>query len=320
METRSHYVAVGAFVLVMVAALFATTLWLAGTQFREHYTRYVTYLTGTVTGLGKNALVRLNGIEIGKVEDIAFDPNDPKQVVVTLDVRDGIVLHTDSIASLASSGLTGQSYILINGGRTGSPVLVAKEGQIYPVIPSRPSTLQQVEATVPQMLARFSAIADHLDQLLTPDNQQAISDTLAHLAAVTGTLAAHRDQVGRIIDNTSAATQSLDVTIQNLDKTLATVQAMLAASRDIPGRIDSTLDSVHEASQNVKGLSTDADQLVRENRADIRSFSAGGLAQMTKLVAQLQVLTQSLTRVSTMLERDPSSLLYGDRRQGYAPQ
>ena len=96
---------------------------------------------GPVTGLGSGALVRLNGIEIGRVTGIEMDPQDPQLVRVILQVRNAVEIRTDAVASLETIGLTGVSYIEISGGTLNSPALVVAEGQQYPTIRSRPSSL-----------------------------------------------------------------------------------------------------------------------------------------------------------------------------------
>jgi phospholipid/cholesterol/gamma-HCH transport system substrate-binding protein len=45
-----------------------------------------------------------------------------------------------------------------------------------------------------------------------------------------------------------------------------------------------------------------------------------GVAQLTQVLAQTRALIASLTRLSQDLEREPSRLIYGDRREGYTPQ
>ncbi|MDE2630443.1 MAG: MCE family protein, partial [Alphaproteobacteria bacterium] len=78
METKASYVAVGAFVLTCMLGLVITLLWLAGLQYNTEYAYYQTYFTGPVNGLGKGTTVRYNGIDVGRVDDVKFDPNDPQ--------------------------------------------------------------------------------------------------------------------------------------------------------------------------------------------------------------------------------------------------
>ena len=71
----------------------------------------------------------------------SMDPQDPQLVRVILQVRNAVEIRTDAVASLETIGLTGVSYIEISGGTLNSPALVVAEGQQYPTIRSRPSSL-----------------------------------------------------------------------------------------------------------------------------------------------------------------------------------
>ena len=78
MEARANYVAVGAFVLVVLALILVGSLWFARVQFATEYQYIETSVAGPVSGLSTGAAVRLNGIEAGRVAKIELDPNDPK--------------------------------------------------------------------------------------------------------------------------------------------------------------------------------------------------------------------------------------------------
>ena len=146
METKANYVAVGAFVLACVVGLVVTILWLAGAQYSQEYAYYQTYFKGPVTGLGKGTVTRYNGIDVGRVTDLQFDPNDPQRVIVTMQVQPNLNIREDSVASIDSQGLTGGTFVEISGGTAKSPLLVAKEGQRYPVIRTKQSDLRPAGA------------------------------------------------------------------------------------------------------------------------------------------------------------------------------
>src|ERR1700741_5396583 len=99
METKANYVAVGAFVLACVIGLVVTILWLAGAQYSQEYSYYQTFFKGPVTGLGKGTITRYNGIEVGRVTDLVFDPNAPQRVLVTMQVQPNLNFRGDSFAS-----------------------------------------------------------------------------------------------------------------------------------------------------------------------------------------------------------------------------
>ena len=62
METRAHYVAVGAFVLTAIFLAFVAVLWLGRTEFAEQAKRYYIFFRGSVAGLNKGSQVQYNGI------------------------------------------------------------------------------------------------------------------------------------------------------------------------------------------------------------------------------------------------------------------
>ena len=110
-----------------------------------------------------------------------------------LKVRHQIEIHADAVASVESQGLTGVSYVEISGGTLASPLLTAARGQRYPTIASRPSSLQQVFANAPELLAHLLVIANRVEAVLDDKNRAAIAETLANIRDVTGTIA-HRDK------------------------------------------------------------------------------------------------------------------------------
>src|SRR5690349_291925 len=98
METKANYVAVGAFVLACILGIVVALLWLAGFQYSQEYALYRTSFEGPVTGLGDGTPVRYNGIDVGRVKDLQFDPSDPKRVIVNMQVKPELRIPADSLA------------------------------------------------------------------------------------------------------------------------------------------------------------------------------------------------------------------------------
>lgn len=281
METKANYVAVGAFVLTCILALVVTLLWLAGAQYSHEYTYYRTNFRGAVTGLGKGTTVRYNGIDVGRVADLQFDPNDPQIVIVSLQVQPGLGIRTDSVSSIEPQGLTGGSYVEISGGTKTAPMLTPAPGEKIAVIKAAPSALQQLTAGAPQLLGKLNLVAERLANLLSDDNQKHLANTLANLDKTTAALAAHSGEMGTTLANLSAASKGLPGTVAHAD------QAMTKIGK----------------------LADDADGFVRGD----------GLAQLGSLIADTKRTVSSLNRLTNQLDRQPTKLIFGDRRKGYTP-
>jgi len=292
METRANYVAVGVFVLVCLLGLVVALLWLGGSQYTQEFAYYHTYFSGSVTGLGDGTLARYNGIQVGRVSAVDFDPNDPKRVIVTLQLNPSLQVHSDSMASIASEGLTGGAYVEIDGGSKSAPVLPRTMFGEYPVIRSKPSTLQQLEQSAPQLLAKINVIADRLNDVLSARNRQSIAQTLSNLRDVTATFVKHSADFDRTLTNLASASTGI-----NAD--LADLHTVLVNTKQTTQKLDRLSDDVDK-------LSGDLDTQVNGARFD-------------QLTGQTRDLVRSLTRLSDELQHEPTRLLFGDRRKGYTP-
>jgi phospholipid/cholesterol/gamma-HCH transport system substrate-binding protein len=313
METRANYTAVGAFVLLCMVGIVVALLWLAGHQYRQAYAYYQTYFYGSVTGLGTGTVVRYNGIDVGRVTNLDFDRNNPRLVVGTLEVRADLTIHQDATASIESQGLTGAAYVEITGGAATSPPLAAKPDQEYPVINSKPSPVEQLLANTPALLAKLGEIADRLADILSDQNRAAIADTLTNLRDTTAVFARHSADLDQIVGSLATASKQLDLTLSD-------VRGVLAKAGGATDALGKTLGSADLAAAHVAQLTEDLDGIIKGSSAELKQASGEGMTQLTSLIGELRPLVANLDRLSKDLEHHPTSLLFGDRREGYSPK
>jgi phospholipid/cholesterol/gamma-HCH transport system substrate-binding protein len=304
METRANYIAVGAFVLACMIGLVVTVLWLANTGSAD-YAHYVVKVQGSVTGLGKGTLVRYNGIEAGRVVNFAIDPQDPKKVIVAITIDTKYDIANDATASIASQGLTGGSYVEVLGGSVIAqdksnalpqdsfermvPISNEPDGRANPEIHWKPGTLED-------LTNRVKDIANKLDKVLSDENIRKLSQTLDHLEVITGTIAARSGDIDQTLRNATVLTANAASAARNID----------TAARALPG----TLDRANGTLADLDVLTKHADQVV----------TGDGVAQLGVLIADARRLVTSLTKLSDELNREPTRVIFGDRRKGYTPK
>ena len=289
METKANYVAVGAFVLACVIGLVVTILWLAGIQYSQEYAYYQAFFKGPVTGLSKGTSTRYNGIEVGRITNLEFDPNDPQRVIVTMQVQPNLNIREDSVASIESQGFTGGTFVEITGGTAKSPLLVAHGDQRYPVIRTRQSTFAVLQQSAPEVVAKLSVAASRLNDLLSDENRRSITHILANL-----------DETTQVIARRSA---DIDATVANANKAMANLNEATNGLRP-------TLEHVDLTVQKYGKVADDADAFI----------TGEGLAQFSDLVGEMRRLVANLTQLSDQINRTPTKLLFGDRRKGYEPK
>lgn len=313
METRANYVAVGAFVLLVLAGILVGFLWIARVQFKTEFEIYQTHVSGSVSGLSAGAPVRLNGIDVGHVSGINLDDADPELVTLLLKVRHGIEIHSDSIASVESQGLTGVSYVEISGGTLASPLLKAAAGGPYPTIISRPSSLQQVFVNAPEVLAHLLIIAQRVEAVLDDKNRQAIAETLANLRDTTSTIARHDRDIDRLIGDAQD-------TMHNLATASRAANAVVADLKHAAGGADRLVGSANTTFDRATKLANDLDATVQDARPGLRHLTTADIARLDQLLVQANDLAASLDRLSHGLEHNPREILFGASTDGYRPR
>jgi phospholipid/cholesterol/gamma-HCH transport system substrate-binding protein len=299
METRASYVAVGTFVVVLLAALVVATIWFVRGQLAENTTRYETYFASVGSGLSAGSPVRVNGVQLGRVAEVGLDPDNPTRVRVTMDISSTAPIRSDSVASLEIQSLAGTTAIEINAGTKDAPPIQIQPDQSYPVIWSRASNFSQVVDAVPNLVLKLTELLDRLQDLVNDKNRQAFADTLDNLSQLTAVAAAHREDLARLLADSATDAHALQQSIANLN--------------DMTKKLDQIAD---QAGTTVRNLN----DTVQENRVPLKNFTQNGLQQFQQLAVDMRSLVSELSRTVNTLDRDPARLIYGDRREGYRPQ
>jgi phospholipid/cholesterol/gamma-HCH transport system substrate-binding protein len=314
METRAHYVAVGAFVLAVIIAGFVAVVSLGRVEFAQDLKRYYIFFRGSVSGLSRGSLVQYNGISVGRVLDIRVDPDDLEKIEVTVEIDTKVVkIKTDARAFVDTNLLSGVATIQIRGGTREAPDLVAEAGHKYPVIAAGSSVFQRVSETGPQLLERLMVAVDNLNDLLNEQNRKAVSESLQNVRAITEAFVEPSKEVGELVANANAAVREMTTLLDHIDQSYA----------NKGGLKDEASQALNDFDRLAKGLidtNRQLQQVLQENRPGLHEFTQATLAQVGNLVSDMQRFIAGLSRFVSSVERDPARLLFGERREGYRPQ
>ena len=261
---------VGLFVLVGLLILAVGIFYVTGSgAFGPKY-RIKTFLP-EVSGLATGAPVRLDGVEIGNVDQIKIVPREAGkppdrmksiEVDMRIDKRFQSDVLTDSAASLVTEGLLGNRYVNIQRGYTGLPL---KEGQTVPGTEEK--AIKEVVESSADVLANLKTLSDQikdiidgvqegkgtLGQLLTDDRAYKHLDSiLSKSEQIIGNVQAGQGTIGRLLmtDDTSA---KIDKVIDQIN----TILDDLRAQKGTMGKLlyDPTLyDEAKKALDNGNGM------------------------------------------------------------------
>jgi phospholipid/cholesterol/gamma-HCH transport system substrate-binding protein len=118
MKKSSLEMAVGLFVVIGLLCVGYLTIKLGKMEILgdNHYTLYARF--SSATGLKPGSNVEIAGVRIGQVEDVTLEPV-MKIAMVKMKIEKGLELEDDAIASVKTSGLIGDKFIMITPGGSG---------------------------------------------------------------------------------------------------------------------------------------------------------------------------------------------------------
>lgn len=308
METKANYVLIGAFTIIIAAALLLFGLWAAKYSSERSWQEYQVVFREAVTGLTVGSPVQYNGIAVGSITKLSLAPEDPRQVnaIVRLDATTPV--KTDTRAKLAITSLTGPSIIQLSGGTPGAAALTEVDRREIPVIQTSPSALQNIADTA-------SRIVERLDKALSEDNVTRLTATLENLETLSGALASEDKGVEALLVSARDAARNLDTTLDTANGTLQRLDQNLVT------QLPPLLDKLERTLTNLEQASGNANLILGENRAAINSFANEGLGQLGPTLSELRNLIRDLRQVSDRLEGNPARYLLGrDAPKEFQPE
>lgn len=142
--------------LIAVAAIAVALIFLLKTtSFSSRPYRLKTQFN-YAEGLKVDSVVKLSGIEIGRIEDIKFVYNPDTKIELTLLLDHDAKIHKDSIAYISSSGMVGDAFLGLTPGSPDKPFV--KNGDVI-------SSEDPVEMR--KIMKQVDVIAGSLDKTLT---------------------------------------------------------------------------------------------------------------------------------------------------------
>jgi phospholipid/cholesterol/gamma-HCH transport system substrate-binding protein len=314
METRAHYVAVGSFVLAIIFLAFIAVVWLGRVQLSEQAREYYVFFRGSVSGLSKGSAVQYNGIPVGRVTDIRVDPDNVEQIQVKVAIDGNLVdIKSDARAFLETNILSGVSIVQIRGGTEGARNLEPKPGHKYPIIKAGQSEIEQVKATLPEVMGDIKSIAHQLSELLDQQNREAISETLQNIRTVSAGFAASSQKVDAVLDHANDSVLALTGLLHDIDRGVMGPQGIKDEASGMIGEYQKLAIGLQHTNRQLEAV-------IAENRPGLRNFSGHTLNQVSDLLSDSRRLVAGLSRLTDDIQRNPSQFLFGARNDGYRPR
>jgi phospholipid/cholesterol/gamma-HCH transport system substrate-binding protein len=308
MEREANYAAVGAFVLLVIAMAGLFVYWYTDARGHRDFTRYEVYFDGSVSGLTQGAPVRYLGVNVGRVVAMYIDPRNSGRVQVIVDIDSATPVSDQSVAELSQQGVTGVLFVDLLRGAGNKRLLEAVPSERYPVIRSSKSNIDLLLASLPEMVGRASDVLGRVELLLDEDNLRSLTHAFANLDATTrGLPDTLKDFRGLIADLHETS-----------DEFRATASSVRGVTDKAGPQLSEAVDHIAMVTAHLSEATDNLDQLIQENRGDIRGFTRESLPQVERLLGDSRAAVTEVRDLMHSLRENPSQLLFEKPDQGVA--
>jgi phospholipid/cholesterol/gamma-HCH transport system substrate-binding protein len=296
METRSNYVMVGAVTLAMLVGLLLFVVWLAGLSNKA--TRcYDIYFAQGVSGLNKGSGVTFSGVPVGQIKEVSLLPSRPEFVWIRIEVDDETPVLQGTTAQIKGVGFTGVSEIQLGGAVKGARPITQVGPQGCPVIPASSGGLGALLNSAPELIDRIQRLTERLTELLSDENQNAISDILENVDRTTEVLAQRAPDLADAIGDARIAAKQAGIAAEKWGQVADTTNIVLEENaKPAVENLNKTIASVQRAADNLDAIMADA-------RPGVQNFSKSTLPEANRLIRDLRELSQALKGVSERVEQ-----------------
>jgi len=306
MEREANYTAVGAFVLLIVTLGGFFVYWYAGSGDARDYKRYEIYFEGSVSGLNRGSTVRYLGVDVGRVIAIRIDKRASDRVQVIADIDSQTPISSQTLASLSMQGVTGLLYIDLLANSKSSRVMASVPSETYPVIDSVQSNFDRLLSSLPDLVGRATVVVDRAARVLSDENLKAFAKTMQNIEQTSATM--------------PSAMRDAAVVIADLKATLADVRVAASGARQFIETSGPDLSAASERiraiSENLAKTTANLDRLMADHREDLGLFLRDSLPEMERLLRDSRSAAQEFRELSRSLKADPSQLLYEPSYKG----
>ncbi|HET7674329.1 MAG TPA: MlaD family protein [Gammaproteobacteria bacterium] len=294
MENRSHAIIAVSFLIVFSIAAILVYYWLSHTQSEPKIYQIVT--NQSVGGLQVQSEVSFKGLEVGRVQSVKFDPQDPSKVVITISVRQETYVTHATYAELQLQGITGQKSLALKLG-PGSRQPLKTNPDNPATIPLHPNLLAELEETGQQDLKKINNILANAQKVLSDTNRRHLTATIRQIDTATRQVVEMEKQMMPVIrmlpDLVKSAQQSLDQS-----------HALLAEATALAKSAKAPVHKAGQAAEALRNLSESGERLTLK-------LEHQTLPDIDTLADNLTRTAKSLDELSKELQTKPQSLIFG---------
>ena len=303
-----RYVAVGIFIVAGVT-LFALGIFLVGSRheaFSHHLMLYTEF--ANLDGVTKGSKVQVAGMDAGEVTKVVVPPSPDGRFRVQMKVDEQFhgMVRTDSVVTVDTEGVVGNTFLTIHTGSPNAPIAQADS-----LLPSKPpvnvsdlltnglGVINDADATLKQVTGKLNAALDGTNEAIGNANDLLVG--LKEGRGAAGMLLRDEKMAGQIRETLS----TVQSTTTNLKQASVTVSSIVAdiQQRQLPQKLDDTMTQVKSASTQANATIEQVHQsLAQALGPDANGVSAG--QNISQSLGNVNVATSNMAEDTEALKHN----------------
>jgi phospholipid/cholesterol/gamma-HCH transport system substrate-binding protein len=299
MKKKSTDMWVGIFVVVGIVLLILMTLKIEKFQFGKRFGYPLNIYFDSAAGLAPNSQVRVAGVRVGDVENVALENGKAK---VTFRVPSHILLYKDAKAYLKSEGFLGEKYVEITPGTPGSPK-VEPNGVIEQGAP--PADLEQFLSNVNSIGEDIKEVVKPLGNVLKsvdPQKVQSLVNNIDHFSGQLSGLAKDSKETIQKVKDAFARIEDIGEKVNKGEGTLGKLISDDAIYQDAKKTIETAQEAVEKVKGTAEALKNASEKIERGEG------TLGKLIQDESLYQEAKETLQSMKGIAEKVEKGEGTL------------
>ncbi len=312
MEKKVNFIILGIFIITLFASAVGVVLWINNYSSDEKFKYFKVNTKDSVSGIGKKAPVKYRGVIIGEVQDIFINPDNSEEVSILIKVKYTSPIKKDTYALIEPQGITGLSYIQLEGGLNDAPLLQTSK-QNPAVIIAKASIFTQLNSTVKKLGDKSIQMLNSVNELLNEKNRKNFESTLSNLSVISKRLEKQTKKFDQIIQNANRVEKESIIAIKHIAHMSDSITHIVQTNGV------KTLQKMNDAADSLKNTMDKAEAKMDNGLFDIKNATKEVTVPLSETLQRLDMLLIQTEGLVGELKQSPSDILYKHTNQKLGP-
>jgi len=215
-------------------------------------TFYIEY--DNIRGLNKASTVSINGLQVGRVSDITFNPDPDKKgmLIVKIVVEDDFEFTKNSVVKIYSTGIIGGESLAIIPSYEGDPAVSGDylKGEVESdIFTSVGQSLNPLKSKVERVIIEADSLLIALNDVLDEKTRNSFKRTIQGFETTVSSVNSTLSSLNQLIDSSNV---SLNATLKNTEK--ATANFAKVSDTLVNANLGETVKTIQTTLDNVNTL------------------------------------------------------------------